>query len=321
MRKILMAFCVVALSLAVVLPVVAADKKMVVGSKAFTEQRLLGQIMIQLLEKNGFKADDKTGLGGTLVVREALVNKQIDIAMEYTGTGLITILKAPQPITDPVKCYEEVKKLDEKNGMVWLPLIPFNNTYCLMMRNADAQKLGIKTLSDLAQYVTANPDKVAFGLNAEFYSRPDGYKPLQAAYDFKFPEDKIIKMDPGLLYKALKDGQIQVSMGFSTHGPHQGVRPAGAAGRQELLPGLQPLRRRAPGDADGLPGAGQDLRTALPEARHQDHHRAELPGGRREEGSQRCRQGVADQAGAAVRGQRVRSSGFRCNRGRDASFP
>src|SRR5512141_1556841 len=129
MRKILVSLCVAAVSLALVLPAVAAEKKLVVGSKAFTEQRLLGQIMIQLLEKNGFKADDKTGLGGTLVVREALVNKQIDIAMEYTGTGLITILKAPQPITDPVKCYEEVKKLDEKNGMVWLPLIPFNNTY------------------------------------------------------------------------------------------------------------------------------------------------------------------------------------------------
>jgi osmoprotectant transport system substrate-binding protein len=174
--------------------------------------------MIQLLEKNGFKVEDKTGLGGTLVVREALVNKQIDIAMEYTGTGLITILKAPQAITDPVKCYEEVKKLDEKNGIVWLPLIPFNNTYCLMMRRADAEKLNIKTISNLAKYVKDNPDKIAFGLNAEFYSRPDGYKPLQAAYDFKFPEDKIIKMDPGLLYKALKDGQIQVSMGFSTDG-------------------------------------------------------------------------------------------------------
>ena len=68
MRKTLTAFCEVALSLSVVLSAVAADKKMVVGSKAFTEQRLLGQIMIQLLEKNGFKVDDKTGLGGTLVV-------------------------------------------------------------------------------------------------------------------------------------------------------------------------------------------------------------------------------------------------------------
>jgi len=218
MRKILMAVCVVCLSLALMLPAMAADKKMVVGSKAFTEQRLLGQIMIQLLEKNGFKVEDKTGLGGTVVVREALVNKQIDIAMEYTGTGLITILKAPQPITDPVKCYEEVKKLDEKNGMVWLPLIPFNNTYCLMMRRADAEKLNIKSISDLSKYANANPGKIAFGLNAEFYSRPDGYKPLQTAYDFKFPEDKIIKMDPGLLYKALKEGQVEVSMGFSTDG-------------------------------------------------------------------------------------------------------
>jgi osmoprotectant transport system substrate-binding protein len=218
MRKMLMAACVMGVALALVFPAAAAEKKMVVGSKAFSEQRMLGQIMIQLLEKNGFKVEDKTGLGGTLVVREALVNKQIDIAMEYTGTGLITILKAPAPITDPVKCYEEVKKLDEKNGMVWLPLIPFNNTYCLMMRSADAAKLNIKTISDLAKYVKENPDKVAFGLNAEFYSRPDGYKPLQAAYDFKFPEDKIIKMDPGLLYKALKDGQVQVSMGFSTDG-------------------------------------------------------------------------------------------------------
>ena len=218
MRKMLMVACVVWVSLALVVPGMAAEKKMVVGSKAFSEQRLLGQIMIQLLEKNGFKVDDKTGLGGTLVVREALVNKQIDIAMEYTGTGLITILKAPQAITDPVKCYEEVKKLDEKNGIVWLPLIPFNNTYCLMMRRADAEKLNIKTISDLAKYVKENPDKIAFGLNAEFYSRPDGYKPLQAAYDFKFSEDRIIKMDPGLLYKALKDGQVQVSMGFSTDG-------------------------------------------------------------------------------------------------------
>ncbi len=218
MRKILCLGMVLLLAMALVLPAMAADKKMVVGSKAFTEQRLLGQIMIQLLEKNGFKVDDKTGLGGTVVVREALVNKQIDIAMEYTGTGLITILKAPQPITDPVKCYEEVKKLDEKNGMVWLPLIPFNNTYCLMMRRADAGKLNIKSISDLSKYANANPGKIAFGLNAEFYSRPDGYKPLQTAYDFKFPEDKIIKMDPGLLYKALKEGQVEVSMGFSTDG-------------------------------------------------------------------------------------------------------
>ncbi|HVO84515.1 MAG TPA: glycine betaine ABC transporter substrate-binding protein [Syntrophobacteria bacterium] len=218
MRRTVQLAVVLCVSLALALPAVAAEKKLVVGSKAFTEQRLLGQIMILLLEKNGFKAEDKTGLGGTLVVREALVNKQIDVCMEYTGTGLLTILKAPQAITDPVKCYEEVKMLDAKNGIAWLPYIPFNNTYCLMMRKVDAERLKIKTLSDLSQYNNENPGQVSFGLNAEFYSRPDGYKPLQAAYGFKFPEEKIIKMDPGLLYKALKEGQVQVAMGFSTDG-------------------------------------------------------------------------------------------------------
>lgn len=218
MRKTLLVAGVVCLALGMVLPAMAADKKMVVGSKAFTEQRLFGQILILLLEKNGFKAEDKTGLGGTLVVREALVNKQVDICVEYTGTGLLTILKAPQAITDPVKCYEEVKKLDEKNGMVWLPFMPANNTYCLMMRKADVETFKIKTISDLSKYVTANPEKISLGVSAEFYSRPDGYKPLQAAYGFKFPEDKIVKMDPGLVYKALKEGQLQVSMGFATDG-------------------------------------------------------------------------------------------------------
>lgn len=218
MRKMLTMACVACVSLALVLPAAAAEKKLVVGSKAFTEQRLFGQILILLLEKNGFKAEDKTGLGGTLVVREALVNKQVDICVEYTGTGLLTILKAQQAITDPAKCYEEVKKLDEKNGMVWLPYMPANNTYCLMMRKSDVETYKIKTISDLSKYVISNPGKISLGVSAEFYSRPDGYKPLQAAYGFQFPEDKIVKMDPGLVYKALKEGQLQVSMGFATDG-------------------------------------------------------------------------------------------------------
>ncbi|NOY44260.1 MAG: glycine betaine ABC transporter substrate-binding protein, partial [Deltaproteobacteria bacterium] len=201
----------------------AAEKKMVVGSKEFTEQRILGQLMIALLEKNGFQVEDKTGLGGTLVARQALVNGQIDVYMEYTGTGLITHLKHKKPITDPKRCYEVVKKEDEeKNKLVWLPYLSFNNTYCLMMRRADAERLNIRTISDLSRYVRANPDAVAFGINAEFYARPDGYKPLQKKYNFRFPPDKIVKMDSGLLYKALKDGEVQVSMGFATDGRIKG---------------------------------------------------------------------------------------------------
>ena len=199
--------------------VMAAEKKLVVGSKNFTEQQILGQIMIQLLQAKAFTCEDKTGLGGTLVARKALENGQIDVYMEYTGTALVTMLKEKKIITDPKECYAFVKKADlERNGLVWLPYMSFNNTYCLMMRKDDAAAKGIKTLSALSAYVKANPDAIRFGTGPEFYARPDGYKPLQKKYDFKFPKDKIIKMDDGLLYKALKDGQVDVAMGFATDG-------------------------------------------------------------------------------------------------------
>jgi osmoprotectant transport system substrate-binding protein len=202
----------------------AAEKKLVVGSKNFTEQQILGQIMIQLLQAKGFTCEDKTGLGGTLVARKALENGQIDIYMEYTGTALVTMLKEKKIITDPKECYAFVKKADlERNGLVWLPYMPFNNTYCLMMRKDDAAAKGIKTLSDLSAFVKANPDAIRFGTGPEFYARPDGYKPLQKKYDFKFSKDKIIKMDDGLLYKAVKDGQVDVGMGFATDGRIKGM--------------------------------------------------------------------------------------------------
>ena len=202
----------------------AQEKKMVVGAKNFTEQRILGQIMIELLQKNGFETDDKTGLGGTLVARKALENGQIDVYMEYTGTALVTMLKEDKVITDPQECYDFVKKADlERNGLVWLPKIPFNNTYCLMMRKDDAEKKSIKTLSDLSAYIKAHKDEVNFGTNEEFYARPDGYKPLQKKYDFQFSRSNIKKMTPGLLYKALQDGDVDVAMGFATDGRIKGM--------------------------------------------------------------------------------------------------
>jgi osmoprotectant transport system substrate-binding protein len=225
MKQIAGMVCVSLLALMIFLPASAlsADKKMVVGSKNFTEQRILSYMMINLLEKNGFQTEDKTGLGGTLVARKALENGQIDVYMEYTGTGLVTMLKEKTVITDPDECYEFVKKADlEKNGLVWLPKLPFNNTYCLMMRKDDAEKKGIKSLSDLAKYVDAHPDDIKFGTNEEFYARPDGYKPLQKKYGFKFKRSNIKKMTPGLLYKALKEGQLDVAMGFATDGRIKG---------------------------------------------------------------------------------------------------
>lgn len=212
-----------AVLLAAPLSALAQEKSIVVGSKEFTEQRILGNIMIVLLEANGFQTTDKTGLGGTLVARKALENKQIDVYMEYTGTALLTFLKYEEPITDPQECYDTVKKDDlEKNGLVWLPYMSFNNTYCLMIRQDRAKELGIKTLSDLAAYIQGHEDEISFALNAEFYARPDGYRPLQKAYDFKFGRDNIKKMNSGLIYKALQDKQVDVGLGFATDGRIKG---------------------------------------------------------------------------------------------------
>jgi len=91
-----------------------------------------------------------------------------------------------------------------------------------LMRKEESENLGIKTLSDLSAYVKANPDAINFGTNEEFYARPDGYKPLQATYGFEFPDRQIRKMAPGLLYQGLRDGQLNVAMGFATDGRIKG---------------------------------------------------------------------------------------------------
>lgn len=214
---------VLILSVGLGAPLAATKGKIVVGSKEFTEQRILGNLLIEVLNNAGYEADDKTGLGGTLVVREALKNEQIDIYMAYNGTILMTALKHKTPITDPVECYNVVKKEDlEKNGIVWLSPTTVNNTYCLVMRRAHAEELGIKTLTDLGNHISNHEDDLTVGLNAEFYTRPDGYPKLKKAYDFKVPMSKIVKMRSGLLYNAIRDKQVDVCVAFATDGRIKG---------------------------------------------------------------------------------------------------
>ncbi len=189
-----------------------------VGSKEFTEELLLGKITILSLKDAGFSVVDKTGLGGTKISREALLKNEIDMYWEYTGTALLTFLGHEKAITDPEVCYKTVKKEDAKNGIVWLQMAPLNDTYTLMMTQKEGKEKGIKTISDLASYVNSHPNELKLGTDHEFYARPDGIKGLQKVYGFEFPESKVITLDWGLVYKALKDGQVDVAMGFATDG-------------------------------------------------------------------------------------------------------
>lgn len=195
-----------------------SGKTVSVGSKEYTEQLLLGQITILALEDAGYHVNDKTGVAGSNKVRSALLNKDIDVYWEYTGTGWISHLQHDTPLTDSKTCYEQVKAEDAKNGIDWLDYAPFNNTYTVMMRKSQADELNIKTLSDLGRYITSNPDALTFAVDHEFTARSDGLPGLENAYGFKLRENKIIVMDNAIIYKALKEQKVDIGMGFSTDG-------------------------------------------------------------------------------------------------------
>ena len=184
-----------------------------VGSKDFTEQFILGEMYALVLEDNGFKVQRKLNLGGTPVAQAALQSGQIDLYPEYTGTGLLTILKRPAS-SNQKQVFDTVSKdYQEKFQLIWLAPAPMNNSQALAMTQAGAKKYGIKTISDMArqgmQLVMIGPP--------EFEAREDGLPGLKKAYgNFKLKAYK--GADPGLRYQALKDGQADVVVAFGTDG-------------------------------------------------------------------------------------------------------
>jgi len=203
------------LGLTLALPTLAASKSVVVGGKNSTEQQLMAEMTTQLLEAHDFDVDTRAGMG-SVVLRKAQENGQIDVVWEYTGTSLITYNKIEERLS-PEETYNTVKKLDGEKGLVWLNPSEANNTYSLAMRSADAQEKSIETLSDLAAFIN-DGQTLSFASNAEFAARPDGLKPLQKTYDFEFGRANVKRMDTGLTYQALRDEQVDVSLVFATDG-------------------------------------------------------------------------------------------------------
>lgn len=194
----------------------AIAASIVVGGKGFTEQLLLAEITGQYLTGQGYDVQLKTGMG-TSLVREALENKQVDIYWEYTGTAFLTFHKNKFANQPAAEIYQAVKAKDEAIGIIWLNASKANNTYALAVRKDDAGAKGLSSLEDLAAKLNAG-EKLVLGCNIEFYKRDDGLKPLQKAYGFKFPRSDIKRMETGLIYKALKDGDVDVGLVFATDG-------------------------------------------------------------------------------------------------------
>jgi osmoprotectant transport system substrate-binding protein len=215
-KKMIRLSLVVLLCLTVFCVQATLAASLVVGGKGFTEQLLLAEITSQYLTAKGYQVKLKTGMG-TSLVREALENKQVDLYWEYTGTAFLNFHKNKFANQPAAEIYKAVKAEDAKIGIVWLNPSAANDTYALAVRQADAKSKGLKTLDDLAAKLNSG-EKLILGCNIEFYKRDDGLKPLQKAYGFEFPRSDVKRMETGLIYKALKDGNVDVGLVFATDG-------------------------------------------------------------------------------------------------------
>jgi len=189
-------------------------ERIVVGSKNFTEQVILGEMVAQQIERTThLEVDRKLNLGGTLVCHDALAAGQIDTYVEYTGTALTAILKMA-PSADSNHVYEAVKNAYEPRfGLEWTEPLGFNNTFAIVIRKDEAQRLNLKTISDAAPYTS----QWVAGFGYEFLEREDGYPGLAKAYNLRFPAPPRV-MDLGLTYKAEAERQVDFIAGNSTDG-------------------------------------------------------------------------------------------------------
>lgn len=175
-----------------------------VGSKKFTESYVLGEIAKRLLATAGFAPEHKQGIGATSIVWEALKSGDIDVYPEYTGTVKEEILKLKGDVSD-----EQMNAELGKFGIAMSKELGFNNTYALVMRKAQAEQFGIKTISDLRSH----PD-LRVKVSSEFLKRKDGWEPLAAKYGLQFND--VAGIDHGLAYAALAASQIDLTDAYST---------------------------------------------------------------------------------------------------------
>jgi osmoprotectant transport system substrate-binding protein len=186
----------------------------VIGSKNFPEQALIGEILAQQIEsQTHLRVVRKFYLAGTFICQQAILSGRIDGYVEYTGTALTAILHDPVE-ADPGAVFDRVRSEYAKRfHLAVLSSLGFNNTFAIVIRGEDARRLHLKTISEAARYT---PQWRA-GFGYEFMERPDGFQGLARVYGLHFAEPPRI-LDLGLLYRALLDHQVDLVAGNSTDG-------------------------------------------------------------------------------------------------------
>ena len=190
------------------------SRPIVVGAKNFTEQLVLGEILTQQLEHRlGQKVERKLNLGGTLVAHQALVNGEIDLYPEYTGTALTAVLKLPI-MPDRALVLDQVRsEYNKRWRLQWMTPFGFDNSFAMVIRGGEARRGNLHTLSQAARHKGG----WIMGVGYEFLQRPDGLAGLMKTYGLKI-NGQVKTMDLGLLYRALVQQQVDVIAASATDG-------------------------------------------------------------------------------------------------------
>jgi glycine betaine/choline ABC-type transport system substrate-binding protein len=212
-RTTISAALIVATWMAATLAACRKPAGVVVGSKNFTEQVLLGEIVAQQIERTlHVPVEHKLNLGGTLLAHQALTSGAIDLYPEYTGTALTAVLKEA-PSNDRESVLQKVREQYERRWHVaWLQPLGFNDTFAMMIRGEMARSERLTTLSE-----AAHAHAWRLGVGYEFLQRPDGLAGLQRAYDLR-TQGGPVSMDLGLLYAALGSRKVDLIAANSTDG-------------------------------------------------------------------------------------------------------
>jgi osmoprotectant transport system permease protein len=192
-----------------------SDDTVVIAGKKWTEQYILPYIISEYVkDKTDYNVEVREGLGETPIMTEAIKKGDIDMYVEYTGTGLLTILKEkyrPEDTADEI--YDKVKKgYSDKYKLEWLKPLGFENTYAMALNEENYKKLGVKTISQLAP----KSDQITFGGPSDFFEREDGYAPFVKTYNLNFKDTR--SLDPNLMYTAVKEGEVDAIPAYTTDG-------------------------------------------------------------------------------------------------------
>jgi len=202
------------LALACCVGCVSHESQLTVGSKNFTEQLILGELLKQYLRRVcRMPVEGRFYLAGTYICQQAILAGRIDTYVEYTGTALAAILKE-QYSGDPAAVYRRVREEYKRRfDLDVMPPLGFNNSFAMVMRGDEARRLGVTTLSQLAP----SAPTMQLGVGYEFLEREDGYRGLVKTYDLHFADQPRV-MDLGLLYRALQNQSVDIVAGNNTDG-------------------------------------------------------------------------------------------------------